>query len=146
MKTYMWAFVLGINGTATAPVNAGCVDIGIKYLQRSAAEVREMAERCDEPALADLYFKRAYHLELLQRNTASTGKLITYGGRSSSLREYRLYIAMLEGLAPHWLPDRASRTEFLRGEYDHRGEVVELRLRGFDRLADRLERKRRMVH
>ncbi len=53
---------------------------------------------------------------------------------------------MLEALAPLWFPDADARIEFLRNEYDHRGEVVELRLRGFDRIADRLERNRRMVH
>jgi len=125
--------------TAAGPV---CHDLGVDYLSVPVAKIRNLAQNCDNPALADLYYKRAYHLDLLARNSDSDSGLIVFGGQRSSLAEYRLYMAMLEAMAPSRLPDSEQRINFLRREYEHRVEIEELRLRGFDRLADRLERSR----
>lgn len=146
MKQSILALALSIFVTDLVAADNSCRDIGIQYLQQPVKSVRALAEHCDSPKLADLYYKRAYHLELLERNYASQEGIYRYHGGYPPISEYRLYIAMLESLAPVWFPEIKARVDFLRREYDHRGEVVELRLRGFDRIADRLERKRHSVH
>lgn len=52
-----------------------------------------------------------------------------------------MYIAMLEEFAPLYYPDIQQRVKFLNMIYERRSEVVELRLHGYDKLADALERK-----
>ena len=145
MKPYVLGLALCLGVAEQVAASGLCLDIGVRYLTLPAAEVRHMAKRCDDAKLADLYYKRAYHLDLLRRNSSPHTEIIQIQGQSPSIPEYRLYIAMLEALAPHWFPDADARADFLRSEYDHRGEVVELRLRGFDRIADRLERNRRLI-
>jgi len=138
-----WALLLlGLLSAEVSAVNAACRDLGVDYLVLPVSEIRALARSCEGTKLADLYYRRAYHMELLARNSPRVGSLIVYGGRRSSLEDYRLYIALLEDMAPIWFPDPDQRIEFLRGEYDHRGDIIELRLRGLDRLADRLEKER----
>ena len=146
MKRCILAFALSVFATEFVAADNSCRDIGTQYLQQAVETVRALAEHCDNPELADLYYKRAYHLELIERNYASQAGIYAYHRGYPPISEYRLYIAMLESLAPVWFPEVKARADFLRSEYDHRGEVVELRLRGFDRIADRLERKRNLVH
>ncbi len=145
MKQCVLALVLSIFVTDLVVADNPCRDIGMQYLQQPVETVRALAEHCDNPKLTELYYKRAYHLELLERNYAPQAGIYMYRRGYPPISEYRLYIALLESLASIWLPEVNARVDFLRSEYDHRGEVVELRLRGFDRIADRLERKRHLV-
>lgn len=56
------------------------------------------------------------------------------------LESYRIYIALIESFAPMWYENVEHRIAFLNAEYDKRSEVTELRLHGYDRLADLKER------
>ena len=62
------------------------------------------------------------------------------------LTSYRMYIAMVEEFAPSWFPDLLQRAEFLNNIYEKRGEVVELRLHGYDKTADILEREMLLIN
>jgi hypothetical protein len=50
-------------------------------------------------------------------------------------------MALLEQMTPIWYPDSAGRVDFLNHEYDRHGEIARLRLRGYDHVADHLERE-----
>ena len=67
--------------------------------------------------------------------------IILYNWETSEyqLTAYRLYIAMVEESAPLYYPDVQQRVEFLNTIYERRSEMVELCLKGNDRLADALE-------
>ena len=142
MRPLGWVLFVGVLHANVAWADARCADIGLAYLELRPADVRELAQGCKDAALADLYFKRAYHLEFLQRSARHESMVILYGGQRPWLPNYRLYVALIEAMSPHWFADARARIDFLRGEYEHKGEVAELRLRGMDHMADRLERER----
>jgi hypothetical protein len=89
-----------------------------------------------------LFYNRAYHSDLLEEGK-TLSNLISYFGQDIKrhFEAYRLYIALIEQFAPYWYPDATERAAFLNTEYDRRGEVVELRLHGYDRLADLKEQR-----
>lgn len=111
----------------------------------SAAELRAIAETCRHPALARLHYNRAYHRYLVDEARVLS-RLIAHAPDSAGTEflAYRLYIALVEQMAPHWFDDPVRRAHFLNGEYQRRGEIAELRLRGRDNLADRLEQQVRL--
>ena len=92
--------------------------------------------------MARLYYNRAYHAELLQEGEALS-RIVSVSGRETTrhLQAYRLYMALLEAFARNWNRNIQDRAAFLNREYDRRSEVVELRLHGYDRLADLKEAK-----
>jgi hypothetical protein len=47
----------------------------------------------------------------------------------------------VEELALQWFPKAKERVNFLNQVYEHRGEVIELRLHGYNKLADALDEK-----
>lgn len=112
------------------------------HINSSASELRGIAATCNDTNMARLFYNRAYHKYLLSEGKALSG-IILYNSESSDyqLTAYRLFIAMVEELAPLYYPDVEQRIDFLNKIYEERSEVVELRLRGNDRLADALERK-----
>ncbi|WP_455365337.1 hypothetical protein [Kaarinaea lacus] len=125
-----------------AKENPACQDQQSSYINSSATELRDIAATCEDKAIARLFYNRAYHKYLLSEGKALSG-MILYNSEASDyqLTAYRLYIAMVEELAPLYYPDVRQRIEFLNTVYERRSEVVELRLKGNDRLADALERK-----
>lgn len=141
MKPFGWVLLIGVVNVNAAWAGAQCPDLGVAYLERPSSEIRELAQSCTDKPLADLYYKRAYHLEFLERSTNREEMVIVYGSQRSWLSSYRMYIALIEALSEHWFSNPQARIEFLRDEYERRGEIAELRLRGMDRLADRLERE-----
>lgn len=142
MRPLRWVLFAGVLHAGVAGADVQCEDIGLAYLELGPSEVRALARDCDVAALADLYYRRAYHLEFLQRGAQYESMVILYGGQRPWLPNYRLYIALIEAMAPQWFTDAGARIDFLRGEYERKGEIAELRLRGMDHMADRLERDR----
>ena len=128
--------------TAFAKENPACHDQDSTYINSSASELRSIAKSCTDKDIARLFYNRAYHKYLLSEGNALSG-IVLYNSESSDyqLTAYRMYIAMVEELAPLYYPDIQQRIEFLNTVYERRSEVVELRLQGNDRLADTLERK-----
>lgn len=118
-----------------------CSTPGATFIEHSASELRQIAASCQEPAVARLFYNRAYHKELLAEGKLLSGLINLKEKYEYELTAYRLYIALVEEMASQYYPDVQQRIEVLNKVYEHRGEVVELRLRGNDRLADALERK-----
>jgi hypothetical protein len=129
------------SGGVYAQEHLGCKDFEYRYEAHSSEELREIAASCKSKSIANLYYNRAYHVDLVLEASVFNG-LVVYSGDSSRVRidSYRLYIALLEQMAPIWFPDISARVAFLNHEYDRRGEIARLRLRGYDRVADQLER------
>ena len=131
--------------TASGAVRAGehpaCSDPDYTYQAHTSAELRTIAASCKSTPIANLYYNRAYYADLVSEAT-TLAELIAYSDNSSSvnLEAGRLYMALLEQMAPIWYPDSATRAAFLNREYDHHAEIAALRLQGYDRMADRLER------
>jgi hypothetical protein len=122
--------------------HAQCADSVFYGETVPAAEFRELARSCKDPALAELLRHRAKHHQLL----ASARILARLDGsfqpfKSDDPEAARIYMAMVEALAPVWYPDKSRRIAFLIAEYRRQIQVAELRLKGFDQAAARLERE-----
>lgn len=142
LRLLLMALTLAVDGVAAAQEHPACSDLGYRHQIHSSKELRGIAESCQAKPIANLYYNRAYHVDLVAEGRGLAG-LITYSPANGRAHfdAYRLYMAMLEELAPAWYPDPAERIAFLNSEYDRRGEIARLRLRGYDHLADRLERE-----
>ena len=123
---------------AHAAEHEACHDIDFSAVALGSSTLRDIAATCKNPAVARLYYNRAHHYDLHQRSAFLSRLISVYAGRTSS---YRMYMALVESLAPVWFPDVWQRVDFLNREYERVAEVAELRLKGFDRLADVLERR-----
>jgi hypothetical protein len=137
----LFVATMAVWGLAQADEHPACRDLDFPYASLSSGELRVIARSCAKEEIASLYYRRARHAELLDEGEVLSG-LIPYSRReqSSHFDTYRIYIAFLEAFAAVWYPDAGARAAFLNKEYDRLGEVAELRLRGYDNLADRLER------
>lgn len=140
----MWKYIaIGLSvmffgHVAHADEHPACWDIDISGIASHPSAMREIAASCKTPAVARLYYNRAHHHELHQRSSFLSRLISFHGDRTSS---YRMYMALVESLAPVWFPDPAQRVDALNQEYERVAEVTELRMKGFDRLADALERR-----
>jgi len=135
--------LMNFTGAAFAAEKPACHDQESTYINSSASELREIAKSCENKSMARLFYNRAYYKYLLSEGKALSG-IVLYNSESSDyqLTAYRLYIAMVEELALIYYPNVEQRIDFLNTVYERRSEVVELRLKGNDRLADALERKK----
>lgn len=148
--------ILVIVGLITAfPVFAepgACRDPDYDHFGLSAAQLRQIASQCTNESVARLFYNRAYHLDLVHRAQAQSdligyspqhGQYLITPQRVRQVRTYRLYMTFIEQLAPGWFADMEEKVAFLNSEYDRHGELAELRLKGYDHLADFKEREAR---
>lgn len=144
MNLYQLLFILGLilSSPVTANENPACGNNSISFTNHNANELRIIAASCQDKEVARLFYNRAYHKDLLLEGKALSS-IIQLNAEPSHylLTAYRMYIAMLEEFAPLYYPDIQQRVKFLNMIYERRSEVVELRLHGYDKLADALERK-----
>jgi hypothetical protein len=125
-----------------AQEHEACVDLNYDYQSQTAKQLRAIAATCQSDRISHLYYNRAYHVDLLKEGeTMSHIDALYSRGLIHYIESYRIYIALIEAFAPNWYPDVEARAAFLNQEYDHRGEVAELRLHGYDRLADVKEKQ-----
>ena len=127
---------------AQAPLN--CSTSYFLSQSDTAQKLRDTAAKCSNRQLARLYYNRAYHHELMAERR-SLAKLLTKNAESRD--EYQitgdlLYIALVEAFAPHWYENEIKRVDFLNKVYEQRSEIMELRLRGYDKRAELLEKKK----
>ena len=132
---------LGASESAFAQEHAACNSLTYAYEDHAPDELRMIAASCDSKPVANLYYNRAHHSELVSEAAILAG-LIAYSDDANRLHldAYRLYMALIEQMAPVWFSDPVARVNFLNHEYDRRNEIAHLRLRGYDRMADRLEK------
>lgn len=127
-------------GPAFAEEHRACRDVDFAYRHFSAGELRAIAASCSEKSMANLYYSRASRRDLIQEaDTLSVLSFADGDNRSERFRAYRLYLALVEEFSKLWFPARRRRIAFLNSEYERWGDVAELRLHGYDNVADRLE-------
>lgn len=133
--------VLPATGGVYAQEHPGCSDFEYRYEAHSSEELRRIAASCKSKSIANLYYNRAYHADLILEASVFNS-LVVYSNSSNKVRleSYSLYMALLEHMAPIWYPNTSARVAFLNHEYVRRGEIARLRLRGYERAADQLER------
>jgi hypothetical protein len=141
-RAFLVLAIMAMGGVAQAGEHPACKDSRYPYASHTSSELRAIAKSCTVEAIASLYYRRARHADLIDEGEVLSG-LIPHSRReqSSYFDTYRIYIAFLEAFSAVWYPDFSDRAAFLNKEYDRLGEVAELRLRGYDNLADRLERQ-----
>ena len=127
---------------AYAQEHQACLNLNYDYQQHTAKQLRAIAATCQSDTISHLYYNRAYHADLLKEGeTLSQIDALYSRDLTHHIEAYRFYIALIEAFAPGWYPDAEARAAFLNQEYDHRGEVAELRLHGYDRIADLKEKQ-----
>lgn len=118
-----------------------CHDQAYDYSALDANGLRQIAASCEQQAVSDLFYHRAYYADLITE-AEYMSRLIPYTGERDDLAEtYFMYMALVEEFAKVWYPDSEERVLFLISEYQRQNELVELRLHGFDHLADRLQQQ-----
>jgi hypothetical protein len=141
-------FLLGLFLLGAAPLCAeehpACQNLDYRFERHSAPELRQIAASCTSAPLATLYSYRAEHLEMVEESEMFAS-MLSYSrtGDAHSAESYRIYIGLIESFAPLYYPEPAQRVAFLNSEYERVSEIAELRLMGYDNLADRLERELR---
>jgi hypothetical protein len=135
-----WILLLTV-ASGTAAGEGGCLSAEWQR-SASAAELRERAATCESKEGTTLLYNRAYHLDLLGRYR-SVIRLQPGSGQEDfkHYHAYRMFIGLTEAFAAY----RGDRDEppaaLLNLVYDRATEIAELRLRGYDLQADRLERE-----
>lgn len=144
MTKYGILFITALfwGNTVNAQDHPACANLDYVYQNDSSKQLRAIAASCRSPAIAQLFYNRAYHKDLVKEGeTLSLMVSLFSPDVTRHFEAYRLYIALIEAFAPLWYADPQTRVAFLNREYDRRGEVAELRLHGYDRLADLKEKR-----
>ncbi len=141
-RAILLTLLLATSHYSSANEHSACVNPDYFYRHHSPAELRAIADTCISGNYAQLYYNRAYHIELLSDATSFSRLTGNTSARNEAvLLSYQLYIAMIEELAPLWYPDKSTRIDFLNMNYRLRGEITELRLDGYNTTADQLEQR-----
>lgn len=131
-------------GVAFADEAAECTVPDADYSATPPTELRRIAAACDDPQVSRLFYNRAYAGELLADYRTYLG-LIPY--RSSDSQDqvdftaYRMFLGLAEAFNEQVDGDQASRLAWLNTAYEQANELAELRMKGYDRVADRLTRQ-----
>lgn len=105
-----------------------------------------IAQSCEVGAVADLFYNRANHIRQVEKYFQFEAKLNKPGNRDNTayIEAYRIHIALAEALLSKALtPDAPLTLNRLNRIYERSGEIAELRFRGYDLLANRLEQRLR---
>jgi hypothetical protein len=119
----------------------GCQTPVFSQMPVDSIELRAIATSCPPGPIADLWYNRAYHAELLQRYRSAM-QLEVYRPQDDvrNYHSYRIFIDLSEAMAEHTMSaDSLDTVVWLNSIYDRAGEIAEMRLRGYDLQADRLE-------
>ena len=109
----------------------------------SIDELLRIANSCRAPAVSELYLNRAHHREKLREFELFERSLMHFReneGRAY-IDSYRIHIGLAEAFAASHLRmlDEAV-VKRLNRLYEESTEIAEMRFRGYDLIADRLER------
>lgn len=119
-----------------------CDDPALPGFGQPAEHLRAIAASCSQVELSDLYYNRAY-FEELHDSLVSLSRISLQGSGSGGMSPdaFRIYIALTELMAEKRIRDPLQRARILNRSYDEVLEVTELRLKGFDLTANRLEQR-----
>jgi hypothetical protein len=110
-------------------------------------ELFTIARSCKQREVADLFYNRAQHRQLLEKYRRFENSLIHYGDRDhlAYIESYRIYIGLAEAFSLSlYAEDNKLVIARLNRVYEQSGEIAEMRFKGYDLIADRLERKLRL--
>ncbi|MEJ2455676.1 MAG: hypothetical protein P8103_16180 [Candidatus Thiodiazotropha sp.] len=102
-----------------------------------------IAATCRVPEVAELFFNRAHHLRMLEKYERFERSLLHFGDRDhrAYIEAYRIHIGLAEAFATERLQRQDKQAlRQLNRIYDESAEIAEMRFRGYDLIADRLER------
>lgn len=106
-------------------------------------QLRQVAKECTRTEVANLFYNRAYHTELLQKFQL-LNRLHSLQP-SHDLTHYhtqRIYIALSEAFARRaWRQGESQALQQLNRQYDRSIEIAEYQLKGYDVLAARSRQK-----
>lgn len=99
--------------------------------------MRQVAEHCGESAIANLFYNRAYHAELLQKfqviNQLQTHKP---SNDRTHYQTQRMFIALSEAFARRaWEQGGKTAIAQLNSHYERSIEIAEYQLKGYNVLA-----------
>lgn len=125
---------------ATAGEHPACQDVDFSYRGSTPDELREIAQSCAVPEMAELYHHRARRAELIADHAVMSRLEQVQRSLSDrwTMQEDALFITLVELLSTAYGLSSVERTKVINTAFDHTNEVAELRLRGYDLQADRL--------
>ncbi|MBW9259031.1 MAG: hypothetical protein K1562_15580 [Candidatus Thiodiazotropha sp. (ex. Lucinisca nassula)] len=145
MLRWVLGMVFFYAGYSVSEEHPACLDLPLTEPGYSTGELLTIAKSCKSPQVADLYFHRAQHIKLLKKFHDFERGLLQYGEKDddSYIESYRIHMAVIEAFSTHdLLNDRRHQTlATLNRIYEQSHEIAELRFRGYDLIADRLEMK-----
>ncbi|WP_428622728.1 hypothetical protein [Sedimenticola sp.] len=129
--------LFSLNGSAAKPDD--CNNPFTHSSGYSPEQLRQVAEKCEETAIANLFYNRAYHAELLTKFQI-LNRLQAHQP-NSDLAHYhtqRIFIALSEAFARRaWKQGNLQAIQQLNQQYDRSIEIAEYQLKGYDVLAAR---------
>ena len=145
MGRWITALMMGMLAwQVSAQEHPACRDLAFASLYDSTDELLYIANSCQAPAVSELYLNRAHHRRMLKKFEQFERSLMRLGDRDNRayIESYRIHIGLAEAFA-------ATRLSLLDEEvvkrlnrvYDESTEIAEMRFRGYDLIADRLERQ-----
>jgi hypothetical protein len=137
-------FLLSMS-VAGAEQHPACASPELEYFEIPAKALLAIAESCERPQIASLFRKRAYLRELMDEYDSFNSLLTADRSNRAYFEAYRILIGLAEAFAVEALAkgDTATLTRLSR-TYDHYIEIAELRLKGYDLIANRMERELRL--
>jgi hypothetical protein len=124
-----------------ADERSACSDPGYDWYRHSPLELRRIASQCNTRLYSELNYHRAYYLDLLRESEAVSGVISwSDNGSAASATAHKLYMQLVEQLAPLYYTSDEELAAWLVSEYEIRNEIAELWLRGYGVLAERLGR------
>lgn len=106
--------------------------------------LRQLAAACGDGPVSRLFNNRAYTSDI-EHDYQTYLQLIPYqraGSRDQvDYYAYRMFLGLAEAFAPKAAETSAARVEWLNQAYEQANELAELRMKGYDRLADRRARE-----
>ncbi len=139
--------MMNLGWPAMGGEHPACLDASVSAQSYRLDELQRIAGSCREPEIAELYYNRAHHRQLLDKYDRFERSLLHYGDQDhrAYIESYRIHIGLAEAFARVSLQLRDLPTvRRLNRLYDEIGEIAEMRFRGYDLIADRLERKHRL--
>jgi hypothetical protein len=142
-----WIVVL-VMGMMTWQVFAqehpACKDLAFVDIYDSTAELLLIANSCQAPAVSELYLNRAHHRKMLMKFELFERSLVHIGDGDNRayIESYRIHIGLAEAFAAARLALQDEEVvRRLNRVYDESTEIAEMRFRGYDLIANRLERQ-----
>ncbi len=146
MQLRILGALLLLAGYATSAMgqHAACQQLNIHSEKYSQKDLLDIAKSCRDPAVSALYYNRAYHLRMLEKYRFFERSLSHYRGDAGQayIDAYRIHIGLAEAfLAKQLTTNKIEAVRRLNEIYDQSSEIAEMRFKGYDLLANRMQRE-----